>query len=527
VSGRPDRFDVAVALGLAGVSLAFLVWIVVRGGVFGGWEGYVVADQGQYLSWIREAGEHGLMANRFDMRPDSHVYLQPALLLSGLAYAAGVSAPVAYLLWKPVAVIALFLGTWAYVRRTLEGTWERRAALVLGLFFVSPLAVLSPLWGEGGRGSFDFISGEIWPAGHLWGYPFGAIATGLTPLVFIWAERALRAEDPRERRSGAALAAAGGLVAGALHPWQGSIVVGVLLVAALWHVVAREAELRVVARRLWPVLAAPVVPAAYYFLLARVDASWEITETNYSQPLEWVLTWRTLLVLAPLVIPALAAYRRLPHGFQERVLWLWAPGIFVLYLIPATPVRFHVFNGVSIPLSILAVRVLAPHVRRWAAGGARERLLLGGAVAAVCALLILPGTFDRIRSARGAVYLNEQPYLLEPGERDALDALDDRPQGGVIAPVNLAALVPYRAGQETWVGTPSWSPDFGERAAAVSNLFAGRLAPADARRLVLDSGARYVLADCRVQADLTGALDSIADARDFGCARLYGVRRPG
>ena len=53
-----------------------------------------------------------------------------------------------------------------------------------------------------------------------------------------------------------------------------------------------------------------------------------------------------------------------------------------------------------------------------------------------------------------------------------------------MAPVDFAALVPYRTGRETWVATPSWSPDFGARAAAVSNLFAGRLPPAQARALV-------------------------------------------
>ena len=173
------------------------------------------------------------------------------------------------------------------------------------------------------------------------------------------------------------------------------------------------------------------------------------------------------------------------------------------------------------------MRGLAPYVGRLTARGGRERTLAVAGVAALCALLILPGTFDRIRSARGAVYLNEQPYLLQPGERDALDALARVQDGGVMAPVNLAALVPYRTGHETWVATPSWSPDFGERSAAVSNLFAGRLSPADARRFVEDSGVRFVLADCHVRTDLRPALEPIATARGYGCATLYEVRQPG
>ena len=135
----------------------------------------MVADQGQYLVWIREAGDHLLIANRFDLIPDHHVYLHPTLLPSGLLTALGLSEPLAYLIWKPVAVVVLFWGARAYVRRHLEGIWERRAALVVALFFVPPLAVLSQLWGEAGRGTFDFISGEIWPVGHLSGYPMSAI----------------------------------------------------------------------------------------------------------------------------------------------------------------------------------------------------------------------------------------------------------------------------------------------------------------------------------------------------------------
>ncbi len=526
-SERIDLFDLAVLACLAGLSLAFLFWIFVHGGIFGGWEGYVVADQGQYLAWARDAGEHVLLANPFDMRPDSHVYLQPALVVSGLLYALGLSAPLAYLFWKPVAVAVLFLGTWTYVRRSIEPTWERRVALVLALFFVSPLAVLSPLWGETGRGSFDFISGEIWGPGHFWGYPFGAIAAGLTPLVFLAAEHALLAEDRRATRRWVVWGTVGGLLTTALHPWQGAIVLATVAAAGLWEVRAGRAAPRAAMAVLAPIVGATLVPAVYYFLLPHFDASWELGQSNYEQPLDGVLTLRAGLALAPLLIPALLAYRRRPADFQERILWLWAPFGLALCLAPPTPVRFHALNGLSIPLAILAVRALAPYVSRLTARGGRERTLAVAGVAAVCALLILPGTFDRIRSARGAVYLNEQPYLLQPGERDALDALEKVSDGGVMAPVNLAALVPYRSGHETWVATPSWSPDFGERAAAVANLFAGRLTPPDARRFVEQSGVRFVLADCHVQADLRPALEPIASARGFGCATLYEVRQPG
>jgi hypothetical protein len=238
------------------------------------------------------------------------------------------------------------------------------------------------------------------------------------------------------------------------------------------------------------------------------------------------MSWRLALALAPLAVPAVLGYRGRAEGLQERVLRLWVPLGVLLYVFPETPVRFHAFNGLSIPLAILAVRGTAPYLRRWARRIGQEQA--AAAAIAACAFLVLPGTVDRIRSARGAVYLNQQPYNLEPGERDALDAMERASGGGGVMTSNdLAALVPYRAGRETWVGTPSWSPDFGARATAVANLFAGRLTPRQARRLVTSSRVRFVLRDCRASADLGAALGPIARANRYGCATLYEVERPG
>jgi hypothetical protein len=193
-----------------------------------------------------------------------------------------------------------------------------------------------------------------------------------------------------------------------------------------------------------------------------------------------------------------------------------------MYAFPPTPVRFHAFNGVSIPLSILAVRALAPHVARAARRPDRRRLV-AAAVLAACGLAIAPGAVDRIRAARGAVYLNQQPFLLDEGERDALEAIERRPgPGGVLTAVDLGALVPYTTGRETWVGSPSWSPDFGERAAAVGGLFAGELTPSEARRVVRLSGARFVLQGCRSRADLASQLRPLLpDTRRYGCATVH------
>ena len=271
-------------------------------------------------------------------------------------------------------------------------------------------------------------------------------------------------------------------------------------------------------------LAAPLVPAAYYFVLGHTDASWELGAENYSTPLDFTMTWRRRSRSRRSRCRRCSATRAGPADLGERILWLWAPLGVALYLFPGTPVRFHAFNGVSIPLAILAVRGLAPYVARTRRGGIAARVVAAGAWSRLIALLVLPGTVDRVRSARGAVYLNQQPYNLEPGEATRSTPSQRPPgPGGVMAPVDFAALVPYRTGRETWVATPSWSPDFGPRAAAVANLFAGRLPPAQARALVESSGVRFVVADCRTTTDLSGVLGPLVDARRYGCATVYEV----
>jgi hypothetical protein len=88
----------------------------------------------------------------------------------------------------------------------------------------------------------------------------------------------------------------------------------------------------------------------------------------------------------------------------------------------------------------------------------------------------------------------------------------------VLATVYLGQLVPSRTGRETWLGHPSWTPDYAARGAAATELLSGRLPPARAEALVRRSGARFVLARCGERANLAGAAKRV---RRFGCATVY------
>jgi hypothetical protein len=461
----------------------------------------------QYLDWSRQAGEHWLIGNRYDLAPGPRDYLHPGLLISGLLYRLGAGPALAYLAWKPVAVATLFAGSLLWVRRQLERSDDRLLALVLALFACSPVAAIVG-WGglgdEGDKLAMDFVTGELWTGSYLWGYLFTAIAVGLLPLALLAYER---------RRL--VLAAAGGLLCAWLQPWQG-VTYALVLVAAEIVAVRRGRGAGAAARQLAAPLIATAAPLVYYLLLSHLDASWELAGVVNDLP-RWPW-WALLLGPLPLALPAAFAYRLPAPDFASVALRAWPLACLVVYFQPFGTFPFHALQGVTLPLAVLAVIAL----RGWL-GERRVRLI---PALAVLVLLCVVGTAYRASELADAIHLARQPFFLDPGERDALRYLDavDEP-GGVLAPVYSGIVVPAYTGRETWVGAGSWTPRQPQRAAEAEDLFAGRLDPAASGALVRRSGARFVYSDCHGRADIADRLVAVADSpRRFGCATVWRVR---
>src|SRR6185437_11440080 len=116
-----DRFEIALLAVFGVVSL----WVVALdvfhaahdGLTWTGTDGYYIVDQMQYLSWIQSAAHHGLISNLFVLRSTPSDYFQPAIIISGIVAAFGVPSWLALLLWKPVAVVTLFLAMRAVANR--------------------------------------------------------------------------------------------------------------------------------------------------------------------------------------------------------------------------------------------------------------------------------------------------------------------------------------------------------------------------------------------------------------------------
>jgi hypothetical protein len=511
-----DGFDWTVLLALAALSL-WLLALVVReqttDHLWIGAEGTRLPDQMQFLGWVRDAGDGGLIGNLFQVPAGDGVYLHPGFAFSGAMERAGLPVGLAYLVWKPVAVLAIFFAVRGYVRRVLTTVVQRRAALVLALFYVAPFAAVAAAAGRDANArDLDAVTFETWPGRFLWGYPFTAISIAALIGALLLYERDRR--DPRVRFTAPVL----GLACAWFQPWAGVTLIGIVVISELLWTRRQRGNLGLLLATV--IFTGPLV--AYYAYLSRTDGSWErAADANAGDLFEW---WILVVSLVALALPAALAYRRPPRTFQQVAVRVWPVVAIVTYValgVADEPLPGHALQGVTIPLAVLAVAGAATIRKR-----ARRPVTLA-AVAIAVLVLIAPGAAREFEHARDAVEQPAGPMFLRDAERDAMTYLDEHDDpGGVLAPVFVGQAVPALTGRETWVGHPSWTSDYQLRVAIAESLFSGAFAPGTAQQIVLDSGVRFLFSDCaHRRVDLSASLQPIlAGAQRFGCSVVYELR---
>ena len=516
-----DAFDAVTLVAFAGLSIWLLVILASKNSPTRVWLGTIgtnAGDQMQYLGWIEQAAHHLTISNPFDVKASPADYFQPGLAISGLLVRAGMHASGAYLIWQPVAVVAMFLTVRGYVRRLLRGKAARRFALVLALFYVSPVAYLSGhvlTWlSPVSRFFLQPVVTEMWPGTYLWGYPFTAISIAalLGTLLIYEQDR----EEGRIRPWAPLLA----LACAWLQPWQGATVIGVVVASevVLWLTGKRSGWALPVATS-----AAAALPLGYYTLLGHIDPTWTLAgKVDFLV----IPVLSIAVALIPLGLPALLAYRVRPDSFQDVAVRVWPLvalglcGFISVTHIGTFPI--HSIQGLSIPFAILAVRGVQSLTLRLSAAAA----VTMGVV--LVALLIVPSSVQNLNAARsvGSATFGPTPVFVTAGERNALDYLTTLSiPGAVLAPAYLGQAVPGITGRRTWVGNISWTPDYVHRTEQADALFAGRLSETEAAHLVRSSGATFLLSDCNHHADLARQLPStVAPPVRFGCASVYRVK---
>jgi hypothetical protein len=499
---RFDWFDISVLTLFAAVS----VWVLAldlyqvashSNLVWTGTDGLFLNDQMQYLAWIQDASKHFLASDMFVLRGTPHDYFQPVIVVSAALHAVGVAPWLALLLWKPIAVGSAFFGVRAYIRRTLPGRFDRRVALVLALFFATWAAV-----------------GDEWMPFWTWGYPFGLLAIAAVAAALVSYDRA------RAERRFTWVAPVLGLVASFTHPWQGEVLILIVIGAEL--VTFRRGEgLR---RLLLPgvTVFATLVPLLYYEALYKFDPAWHAAQHASRH----VYSFSGIIVpLLPLIIPAVLAYRRRPRRFIDAATRVWpftALAIFAFSQTGISGTPLHAFDGITIPLAVLAVEgVQSIGFRR----------LPGWRLAAVAlvAAATIPGSVSQLKAAKyWASPQGHNANFIYTGERQALDYLAANKQpGGVLARATYLGLIaPAETGRRTYVGGCLWSePNCTARIVNTRDLFLGSLSAANAQAYVRSTGARFLVKDCyspEVVPKLLGSM--IVDTKHFGCASVYQVR---
>jgi hypothetical protein len=511
---RPDWFELLVLVVFAALSMWVVgldLWqVVAHGRIWTGTDGVYLVDQMQYLAWIRAASHHLLASNLFVLRPTPADYFQPAVAISGSLSALGVAPWLSLLLWKPVAVVAAFLGVRGYAHHSLSGTWERRVALVLGLFFGSATIIY---------GSVGVI-GDLFPAFLSWGYAFGLLALGLMLFALLAYERA-RARGAPARAAITWAPALLGALAGLLHPWQAELLLLIVVgseIALLWS----NRPLRPNLALLLITVIGTGLPLLYYEVLGRTDLSWQLARvaSKHSFSISTIA-----LGIAPLLLPALLAYRGRPRSFLPVATRVWPVMALVIYVVSASDVSatpLHAFEGITIPLAVLAIEgIRRLRFARWPA----HRAIAAVAVAAAT----IPAIVYELNNAKSLVAPGPgNANFITADERQALRYLArDREPGGVLSRFYLGTVIPAETGRRTFVGDCLWSqPNCTPRSQITQMVFDGSL-PADAARyFVQRSGARFVLADCQTRPDMAAVLAPLTQSvHRFGCAAVYTLGR--
>ena len=233
--------------------------------------------------------------------------------------------------------------------------WPRRAALTLALFFGSFTIVY---------GSFSVL-GDLCPAFLSWGYVFGLLALAAIVVALL----ALRHAPGAAGRLVLAARRCSARCATLMHPWQGELLILLIVGGELVAGAACGSRSTGGGSALAALtVGLTVLPLLYYAVLGQRRPVLELARDASKHDVS--RCGRSLLAILPLLIPALLAYRRQARRRSSARRRRRGPArVLILYLLSASALGatpLHAFQGITIPLAVLAVQGVAsvPALRR-------------------------------------------------------------------------------------------------------------------------------------------------------------------
>jgi len=446
-----------------------------------------IDDNNVYLALMRQAAEGRLLfTNNFTPEPNPPALFNFIYLALGrLAGVTGWSLDFVHRLFGGFSIVLLVLVTYRFIAIAISKPWYRRMALVLACFGMGFLWLARLLHRFTGFsiGTIDSWLVELSVFHTMLVYPHFVFAAALMvgALVFL-----LKAD-----RSGSLGQAFAGGLCGAMLAASHTFEAVVLLPAALTYFIldgmVRE---RIPSLRRWLCLGLVVGLPIPVLLLNHWTLSREPMWGNVVARLDFYTPdpFRLTLGLGASFLIALLTFDgflRPRRSAGERMAKAWLLVALALAYFPMFNWRFHLLNGIQIPLAILATqglrrtafRAILLRRRRPAAPGWWPGFLLGRtAVRACTGLVVLLCCLSSVNLVMS--YLHEAGRAVEPtylpgAEVAAMEWLGrEAPREALVfSTYSTGNYIPRLAGQRVFIGEDKLTDSLDRRTADVESFF--------------------------------------------------------
>jgi hypothetical protein len=457
-----------------------------------------IDDNNVYLGLMRQAAEGRILfTNNFTPelnRPALFNFIY--LVLGRLAGATGWSLDFVHRLFGGVSIVLLVLVVYAFIATAIRKIWYRRMALVLACFAVG-LTWLARiglrLTGIHVR-TIDSWLVETSVFHTMLVYPHFVFAAALMTASLLFLLKA-------ERTRSVMPAVAGGLC-GALLAASHTFEVVVLLPAAVaYFLLEWMGRGRPPAPRRWLSLALILGLPLPVLILNQLTLAREPMWGNVVARLDFYTPdpFRLAVGLGAaffIVVMTFDGFLRADRSPGERLSKAWLLVALALAYFPRFNWRYHLLNGIQIPLAILATQGLrrtlframlrrrARSSTRWWAGALSglPGIRIASAVAIVVCCL---SSINLVLSYRYEAGHVAEPTYLPKADVAALEWLGREvpPEALVLSTYATGNYIPRLSGQRVFIGEDKLTEDLAKRQADVEEFFGS--GPGDGRRMSL------------------------------------------